>query len=123
MIGIIICIIIGLFLTTTSRGKHIRKLIHFKYLIARYETIPAWIKANKDSKFLRMLETAKWFPWYGKTVIYVKPKNSSDLTVTELGVKEAIDAKDYIKAMSIIEQLPDTPRTVMLKQVIKAKIK
>ena len=123
MIGLIICIIIGLFLTTTTRGKLIRKLIRFKYLVARHETFPAWVKANKDSKLLRMLETAKWFPWYGKTIIYVKPKNSSDLTVTERAVRDAINAKDYTKAMSIVEQLPDSPRTVLLKQVIQAKIK
>jgi hypothetical protein len=122
MIGLVICIGLMAFLRYTKYGKSISGYVKFCYARAKYEMLPNWVKRNKDGRFLRTLETSNLFPWYGRKLIYVKPKEFSKLTATERDVKVAIDAKDWKQAMSIVEQLPDTPKTVRLKQVIQTKL-
>lgn len=120
MIGLAITIGIICFLRFTNRGKQITRRLRFKWEVWKHEKLHPWFKENKGNAFFTTLEKARWFPWYGKRVIYVKAKKN--LTVTERDVKEAINAKDYEKALSIIKELPDSPKTVALKQVIESKL-
>ena len=83
MIGIVICIALIALMRYTKLGKKLSAMIKFGYLVTRHQKIPAWIKANKDGTVLRTLETARWFPWYGKRVIYMKSKKDEDLTVSK----------------------------------------
>ena len=89
----------------------------------KYEVLIPWFDKNKNSWFFKSLENASWFPWYGKRVVYVKSKDSSQLTATQADVKEAIKAKDYQRALDIVNGLPVTAQTTALKQVIEAKLK
>ena len=102
--------------------QRVYSMLRYKVLVLRYEKFPAWLKKHKNSWFLLYLEHASWFRWYGKRVVYVKPKDSSTLTATEKDVKDAINAKDYQKALDIVENLPHNTRTIALKQVITAKL-
>lgn len=102
--------------------KRLYNKIQYRFLYFRKVSTPEFIGRNKEHGILKFFENATWFKWYGKSVIYVKPKKDEDLSVTERAVREAINAKDYIKAMSIVEELPDSPKTVALKQVIQAKL-
>jgi hypothetical protein len=88
----------------------------------KYEKLFPWFKKHKNSWFFKSLEKASWFKWYGKKVVYVKPKDPSKLTATEKDVKDAINAKDYDKALEIVKGLPVTQKTVALRQVIEAKL-
>jgi hypothetical protein len=54
--------------------------------------------------------------------VYVKSKNPSQLSATQADVKAAIVAKDYKRALEIVNGLPETPQTLALKQVIQAKL-
>jgi len=96
--------------------------IKYAFAVWRYETYDPWFKKHKDNWFFRYLEGASWFRWYGRRIVYVKPKDLSKLSVTEKDVKDAINAKDYQKALDIVETLPHTAKTVALKQVIQAKL-
>lgn len=96
--------------------------IKYALLVLKYKTFPTWFKKHKDNWFFTTLEKANWFPWYGKRVVYVK-RDPSKLSATQQDVKEAIKAKDYAKALEIVNGLPETTQTVMLKQVIEAKLK
>ncbi|MCP3686747.1 MAG: hypothetical protein GY861_29260 [bacterium] len=101
--------------------KLIQKL-KYKFLVWKHEKFYPWFAVHKNDALFKTLEKANWFPWYGRKLVYVKSKDVSELTVTERDVKEAIQAKDYKKALEIIIELPETAKTVALKQVIQAKI-
>jgi len=88
----------------------------------KYERLYPWFKRNKNSWFFKYLEGARWFPWYGRRVVYVKVKDPSTLTPTQLDVKVAITNKDYKRALEIVNTLPVTAQTMALKQIIEAKI-
>jgi len=97
--------------------------IKYRFALWRYETFDPWFKEHKDHWFFRYFEEASWFKWYGKRVVYVKPKDVSELSDVERKVKKAIDAKDYETALELVNTLPFTPKTVALTQIIKAKLK
>ena len=106
-----------------QRIKRLPLIIKHKFLYWKYEKFFPWFEAHKNHVFFTTLEKSNWFPWYGKRVVYVKTKDVSKLTPTEKGVKEAIKAKDYKRALDIVNELPCTTKTVMLKQIIESKIK
>lgn len=89
----------------------------------KYETLFRWFKKHKGHWFFKWLEDASWFKWYGKKVVYIKSKNPDNLSTTEKDIKDAVAAKDYVKALEIVNSLPVTKKTATLKQVIEAKIK
>jgi hypothetical protein len=122
------------FMLFTKRGGYYRFLIKRKFMAFRHrtknrymfwkiDTLPAWIKKNKDSWYLKFLENASWFKWYGKNIVYVKPKDPSKLSATEVGVKEAINSKDYKRALEIVNGLPVSRKTMALKQLIEGKLR
>ena len=114
---------LSLLLRYTKKGKVLTMKIKHRYLVWKYETYPQWFGKHKDSWFFKYIENARWFPWYGKRVIYVKSKDSSKLSSTERDVKDAINAKDYTKALEIVKGLKQTPKTIALTQIIEAKLK
>lgn len=106
----------------TGRIKRLKtKLKHrFEYWV--HTVYLPWFKRNKDLWIFRYLERARWFKWYGKRVVHVRPKSPEKLSFTEAEVKAAIVAKDYQKALDIVNQLPHNSKTIALKQVIQAKL-
>ena len=123
MIGILISIALYCFLRYTKRGKRFVLKVKYIFAVWKYEKLQPWFKKHQNSWFFKSIEKASWFPWYGKRVIYVKSKDPSKLSVTEKDVKDAINAKDYAKALEIINGLPVNTKTVALKQIIEAKLK
>ena len=98
------------------------KYIKYRILKLYYYTIVPWFNKHKDNKFFTFLEHSNWFKWYGRKLVHVKSKDPSKLSATEAGVKEAIQAKDYARAYAIVKDLPETPKTITLKQVIESKL-
>jgi len=115
-------IIGSLLLRHTERGRQINMRIKHGFLVWRYEVLEPWFKRNKDFWLFKAVENSKFFPWYGKQVVYVKAKEDSELSVSQLDVKDAIKAKDYKRALAIVNDLPVTAQTTALKQVISAKL-
>lgn len=103
--------------------KRIINTIKQYYAVWKYTKYLPWFKKHKNSLLFKYLEKANWFPWYGKRVVYVKAKDSSDLSHTEKDIKKAINEKNYTKALDIISKLPQTDRLISLKQIIETKIK
>jgi|TARA_R110002126_G_scaffold260114_2_gene403090 hypothetical protein len=97
---------------------------HVKYGLAMWKHVKLipWFEANKGHWFFKTFENACWFKWYGKKVVYVRSKSPSKLSATQADVKAALVAKDYQKALDIVNSMPETKKTVMLKQVIEAKL-
>lgn len=116
-------IIASLLLRYTQRGQQVLFRIKRGFLIWRYEILNPWFKRHKDSWFFKSIENARWFPWYGKRIMYVKSKDSSKLSDPQKAIRDAIQAKDYVKALEIVNSVPESPQTITLRQVIEAKLK
>lgn len=116
-------IIASLLLQHTKRGKLFAMRMKRFVLILKYEKLLPWFTKHEKNGRFKFFENARWFPWYGKRVVYVKPKDASQLTATQADVKEAIKAKDYQRALDIVNGLPVTTQTITIKQVIEAKLK
>lgn len=126
VLGTIIgCIVLAcsLFLTYTKRGKHIMAKATHRFALWKHFKLTPWFEANKGHAFFKAFENAGWFKWYGKKVVYVQAKDPSKLSATQADVKAALVAKDYQKALDIVNSMPETKKTIMLKQVIEAKLK
>lgn len=99
----------------TERVKYMFKLWYYtKYL--------KWFRAHADNAVFKFFENASWFKLYGKRVVYVKSKIPSKLSATEADVKNAIQERDFKRALEIVNGLPESPKTVMLKQIIESNI-
>lgn len=123
IITLSIIIVLALLLNYTRRGKKICARIKHGVLVWKYDVLYPWFeRSGKNSWFIKKLETAVWFPWYGKRVVYIKSKDPSKLSTMEKDVKDAINNKDYEKAWTIIKDLPETPKTIPLKQIIETKL-
>jgi len=96
--------------------------LQYRILMFNHKTITPWFRAHKEHTFFKYFEHANWFKWYGRKLVHVKSKDPSKLSATEAGVKEAIQAKDYARAYAIVKDLPETPKTITLKQVIESKL-
>lgn len=118
-----IAIACSLFLTYTKHGKRFAAYASKLFAMWKHYKLSPWFEANKGHWFFKAFENAGWFKWYGKKVVYVQAKDPSKLSATQTDVKDAIVAKDYQKALDIVNSMPDTKKTVMLKQIIEAKLK
>ena len=99
-----------------------RRIMH-GYMVWKYEQLPPWFKKHKGSWFFKFFEHAAWFPWYGKRIVYVQSKDPSTLSDPQVAIKQAIKDGEYQNALDIVESMPQTKQTMLLRQVIGAKIK
>ena len=103
-------------------GKNFKARCKHAYMVWKYRKFIPWFERNKNSWFLKSIEHASWFPWYGKRVVHVKSKDPSKLSMLEKSMKDALAAKDYEKALKVLNALPVNPKTVSLRQVIESKM-
>jgi hypothetical protein len=96
--------------------------IKMRYLMWRYNTVEPWFKANQGHAFFKFFENASWFKWYGKNVVYVKPKDEEKLSHTEKDMQDAIKAKDYEKALEIANTLKKNAKVGALIQFLEGKV-
>jgi hypothetical protein len=101
----------------------VARVISYFYNVWKYEKLIPWFNRNKNRRVFKFFENASWFRWYGRRVIKVKPKDSSQLTTPQKAVKEAIKENDYELAYDIVCNLPETKQTITLKQFIESKLK
>jgi len=97
------------------RVKRIKMIIKYKYVMP-------WWKKHQSDRFFVYLEKANWFRFYGKRVVYVKPKDDDKLSSAEKCIKKAINDGEWEVALKVVNTLPDNAKTHRLKQVIEAKI-
>lgn len=98
-------------------------ILKYYYLIWKQIKMVAWFKRHKNDKFFKYFENASWFKWYGKKVVYVKPKKDTIFKGDKRDVAEAIKCKDYKKARDILDTMNVSPQTVALRQIIETKLK
>lgn len=96
--------------------------MYHKYMVWKYEQFHPWFKQNKNRPFFKFIEKCPLFPWYGKRVIYVKAKDPSTLSDPQRAVKDAIQEKNYKKALDIVNSIPQTKQVIALKQIIETKL-
>jgi len=130
MFGFVLCAGLFIYLHYTENGRVYLKKVHkfidkikMKYLMFRYNKVEPWFTEHKDHAFFKFFENASWFKWYGKRVVYVKPKDDDKLSNTEKDVKDAINAKDYDKALEIAKGLKGSPKVAALIQFLEGKVK
>jgi hypothetical protein len=88
----------------------------------KHTKLRPWFNRNKEHWFFKTFENAKWFPWYGRNLVHVKPKEMSKLSDIELAIKVAINKQDYEKALELVKTLPDTPKRESMQQYIENKL-
>jgi hypothetical protein len=86
----------------------------------KYYKLAPWMDKLKATKFIQHLEHAKWFPWYGRKVVYVKVKEN--LNVFEAKIKGCLMVKDYQGALNIVNSMEETPKVVSLRSMLEGKI-
>jgi hypothetical protein len=82
------------------------------------------IEKLKLSKLGKYLETANWFKWYGRKLVYMAPKSDADLNVFEAKIKVCIIEKDYQGALNIVNSIPDqSAPLIAIKTMLEGKVK
>ena len=122
MIGLALSIAFIVFLRFTKRGKKFSAKCQHRYMVWKVMKFVPWLDRHKDNRFLKAIENSSLFPWYGKRVVYVKPKDPAKLSMLEKTMKDALASKDYEKALKVLNALPVNAKTVSLRQIIEAKM-
>jgi len=106
-----------------SRFKKFQAKCKHSYMVWKVLKFVPWLDKHKDNLFFKTIENSNLFPWYGKRVVHVKSKDPSKLSMLEKTMKDALNAKDYEKALKVLNALPVNAKTASLRQVIEAKMK